>query len=61
MPCRDGLLGELAEDRGHKPPVTAEEKKGVQEGTGEEIEDATQDGSHTPSSQQLERPEGRTV
>ncbi|XP_063880746.1 adenomatous polyposis coli protein-like isoform X3 [Scylla paramamosain] len=59
--ARDGLLGDLAEDRGHKPQVTVEEKKGAQEGAGEEIEDATQDGSHTPSSQQLERPEGKSV
>ena len=57
--CRDGLLGDLAEDRELKPQVTAEEKKGGQEVAGEEIEDTTQDGSHTPSSQQMERPEGR--
>lgn len=58
--CRDGLLGDMAEERGHKPQAaSAEEKKsGQDEGGAEEIEDANRDGSHTPSSQQMERPEG---
>lgn len=60
---RDGLLGELSEDGEHKPQVTvSEEKKSRQEEVqGEEAEDAHRDGSHTPSSQQLERPEGKSV
>ena len=61
MAGRDGLLGDMTEDTEHKPQVIdAEEKKDVQDdGAGEEIEDTTGDGSHTPSSQQLERPEGK--
>lgn len=60
LSCRDGLLGDMAEEHGHKPQVaSAEEKKGSQDEVGaEEIEDANRDGSHTPSSQQMERPEG---
>ncbi|XP_042223526.1 adenomatous polyposis coli protein-like isoform X3 [Homarus americanus] len=60
---RDGLMGELSEDGEHKPEViSSEEKKNRQEEVrGEEIEDANRDGSHTPSSQQLERPEGKSV
>lgn len=54
-------MGELSEDGEHKLQVTvSEEKKNRQEEVqGEEAEDAHGDGSHTPSSQQLERPEGK--
>ncbi|KAK8740606.1 hypothetical protein OTU49_002989 [Cherax quadricarinatus] len=60
---RDGLLGELSVEGEHKPQDTSsEEKKARQEEyQGEEIEDAHRDGSHTPSSQHLERPEGKSV
>nr|XP_045605342.1 adenomatous polyposis coli protein-like isoform X3 [Procambarus clarkii] len=60
---RDGLMGELSEDGEHKPQDTSSEDKKArqEEAQGEELEDAHRDGSHTPSSQQLERPEGKSV
>lgn len=60
---RDGLMGDLSEDGEQKPEVVSQEKKGRLQEPRREAEqaDTTRDGSHTPSSQQLDRPEGKVV
>nr|XP_027210775.1 adenomatous polyposis coli protein-like isoform X3 [Penaeus vannamei] len=60
---RDGLMGDLSEDGEQKPEVVSQEKKGRLQEPRREAEqaDTTRDGSHTPSSQQLDRPEGKSV
>ncbi|XP_042887448.1 adenomatous polyposis coli homolog isoform X4 [Penaeus japonicus] len=60
---RDGLMGDLSEDGEQKPEVVSQEKKGRLQEPRREAEqaDAARDGSHTPSSQQLDRPEGKSV
>lgn len=53
-------MGDLSEDGEQKPEVVSQEKKGRLQEPRREAEqaDAARDGSHTPSSQQLDRPEG---
>lgn len=56
-------MGDLSEDGEQKPEVVSQEKKGRLQEPRREAEqaDTTRDGSHTPSSQQLDRPEGKVA
>ncbi|XP_068213192.1 uncharacterized protein [Palaemon carinicauda] len=61
---RDGIMGELSEDGEPKdqevPKIEGEKSREIDQLQGE-VGEQPQDGSHTPSLQQLDRPEGKSV